>query len=654
MFSADLGVTPSPSTLYAEDVFSTYLYTGSGASLTINNGIDLAGKGGMVWIKDRVSNSAGVSGNSIFDTVRTLGFRLVTDSNAAQTNATQAFTSVASSGFTVAGGLATSAIPFASWTFRKAAKFFDVVTWVGTGSYQTISHSLGVKPGFIIAKATSTAGNWYVWARIDDTNSASNDFTLNTTGAAPTTGASFTSYADASSFSTLALGSNIAFVSASGVSYVAYLFAHDPSTTGLIQCGSFTTDASGNASVTSLGWEPQFLLAKAASTTGDWIMLDTMRSWNMTANDALLRANLSNAETTTTEYGNPTATGFDFKGGAASATYVYMAIRRPNKAPMSGTDVLTINATAAGDSAAVAPSLASAGIRNIDMVMLGFRGGADARNALVADKLRGFKPSTDKTTPYSVTSSTAAETTSSSNLYVRSFNGLENHLFYDGVTGQPLSAYAFKRAPGFFDVVCYTGNGSSSQSVSHNLGVAPELMILKTRGTTSAWFVAYPAINQTFVLALNTTGYHSNGSYTYSVYFPDGVSATAFTVGNGFTNISESGNSCVAYLFASLPGISKIGAYTGNGTTQTINCGFAAGARFVLIKRLNAAGDWYVWDTARGIVAAEDPHLSLNSTAAEITTDDSVDPVSSGFAVNQLAATNINVSSATYLYLAIA
>jgi hypothetical protein len=52
-------------------------------------------------------------------------------------------------------------------------------------------------------------------------------------------------------------------------------------------------------------------------------------------------------------------------------------------------------------------------------------------------------------------------------------------------------------------------------------------------------------------------------------------------------------------------------------------------------------------------VVGNDPHLSLNTTAAEVTTDDSVDADSSGFMVNQLSATNINVSSATYIYLSI-
>ena len=110
----------------------------------------------------------------------------------------------------------------------------------------------------------------------------------------------------------------------------------------------------------------------------------------------------------------------------------------------------------------------------------------------------------------------------------------------------------------------------------------------------------------------------------------------------------------VAYLFATVAGVSKVFSYTGNGSSQTINCGFTGGSRFVMIKRTDSTGDWYVWDSARGIVAGNDPRLSLNSTAAEVTTDDSVDTDSTGFVVNQVAATNVNVNAATYIFLAIA
>jgi hypothetical protein len=114
------------------------------------------------------------------------------------------------------------------------------------------------------------------------------------------------------------------------------------------------------------------------------------------------------------------------------------------------------------------------------------------------------------------------------------------------------------------------------------------------------------------------------------------------------------GGTYVAYLFASAPGVSKVGSYTGNGSSQTINCGFTAGARFFLVKRTSATGDWWVWDSARGITAPADPALALNNAAVEVTSTDSVDPTGVGIIVNQDATTNINVNGATYIFLAIA
>jgi hypothetical protein len=109
--------------------------------------------------------------------------------------------------------------------------------------------------------------------------------------------------------------------------------------------------------------------------------------------------------------------------------------------------------------------------------------------------------------------------------------------------------------------------------------------------------------------AVDYQGYVWNNSNPTST----GVNLSA---DNYLTN-SATGSTYVMYLFASVPGVSKVGTYTGNGSSQTINCAFTTGARFVLIKRTNVAGDWYVWDSARGIVAGNDPYLLLNSAAAE-------------------------------------
>jgi hypothetical protein len=200
------------------------------------------------------------------------------------------------------------------------------------------------------------------------------------------------------------------------------------------------------------------------------------------------------------------------------------------------------------------------------------------------------------------------------------------------------------------DVCCYTGSGTTTTQ-THNLQAVPELIIVKRRNGTAFWQVYSATYGRNFYAFLNDTqGFSSDPGNAWGTTDP---TTTTFSL-SPLTETNASGSTYVAYLFASVPGVSRVGSYTGTGTTQTINCGFAAGARFVMIKRADASGDWFVWDTARGIVSGNDPHLSLNTTAAEVTSNDTIDTDSTGFVVNQVSATNVNVSSATYIFLAIA
>jgi hypothetical protein len=204
----------------------------------------------------------------------------------------------------------------------------------------------------------------------------------------------------------------------------------------------------------------------------------------------------------------------------------------------------------------------------------------------------------------------------------------------------------FRRAPGFFDVVCYTGTGSA-RTISHNLGVAPELMIVKRRDSTGEWKVYTATTGNGNELVLNSTG----SSSSTDAWNDTSPTSSVFSVG---FPIEGSAETYVAYLFASVTGVSKVGSYTGNGSSQTINCGFTGGARFVLLKATSTTGDWVVFDSARGIVSGNDPYLRLNSTAAEVTDKDAVDTDSTGFVVNETTGPNINTNGVTYIYLAIA
>ena len=75
--------------------------------------------------------------------------------------------------------------------------------------------------------------------------------------------------------------------------------------------------------------------------------------------------------------------------------------------------------------------------------------------------------------------------------------------------------------------------------------------------------------------------------------------------------VNQSTKKYIAFLFSSLPGISKVGSYAGTGNDINVDCGFTAGARFVLIKRTDSTGDWYVLDSVRGIVSGNDPFMRL-------------------------------------------
>ena len=179
-----LAGTPSTPPVFVEDVFSTWLYTGTGANQTITNDIDLAGKGGMVWIKSRTSIPSSTA-HMIADTVRGPTVTISSDTDSGNEADTDRYQSFNNNGFSIktSARLNYSANPYVSWTFRKQAKFFDVVTYTGNGSARTISHNLGSVPGMIIVKRTDTTGDWQVYHRANTANPETDYLVLNSTAA---------------------------------------------------------------------------------------------------------------------------------------------------------------------------------------------------------------------------------------------------------------------------------------------------------------------------------------------------------------------------------------------------------------------------------------------------------------------------------------
>jgi hypothetical protein len=631
-FGGGVPVVPT----YIEDVFSTWLYSGTSAAQTINNGIDLAGKGGLVWGKNRGANWD----HYLADTANGVGKFLSSNNTGAITLDSTSVTAFNANGFSIGNAgsfINDSGNTYVSWTFREQPKFFDVVTYTGNGAVQTINHNLASVPGCIIVKRTDSSANWGVYHR----SIASGRLYLDRTDAVDNAGTVYVS-STSTSFTFEAGGSSVN--NASGGTYVAYLFAHNAGGFGLtgtdnvISCGSWTTNSDVN-----LGYEPQWILYRNAGAIDNWKIVDNMRGLSNTDGtftaQAVLNPNTSSAEGTASGV-FPTATGFTT--GLGSATYIYIAIRRgPMKVPTTGTSVFKpLSATGTGSARTV-----DAGFP-VDTFFIKDRTGLSGPTAggnVFYDRLRGNSNVLQ-------TQSTDAEAVNAT--YTALFNSVQNGVVVgDAWSSYGYREYCFRRAPGFFDEVCYTGSGASGQTYAHNLGAVPELMITKERASGSSWAVYTSAVGATSAMYLNGT---------FAAFSPTAVfwnnttpTSTAFTVGNSAAT-GSSGGTYVAYLFASAPGVSKVGSYTGTGTTQTINCGFTAGSRFVLIKRTDSTGDWYVWDSARGIVAGNDPYLLLNSTAAEVTNTDYIDTASTGFEISSTAPAAINASGGTFIFLAIA
>ena len=614
--------------LYVEDVFSTYLYEGTGAGIAINNGINLSDEGGLVVYRRR----DGAENWSYQDTERGVNSVIYSDStNAAADPGGYGLASFNSDGFTTE--LNTSGADYASWSFRKAKKFFDVVTYSSdtTSGARTISHNLGSTPAFIIVKGINFSDAWYVYHISTGVNKY---LELNLTGA----GHAFTNFWGVTD-STFTVDSFLNNNGLTGKDYVAYLFASDAGGFGddesIIKCGSYTGNGSADGPTINCGFEPQWLLIKNTSDGGNWVLMDAMRGMPVGDEAAVLIPNTSGDES---GYANLwgvdlQATGFkvnvsQIQINESGGTMVYIAIRRPMKTPTAGTDVYN---AVLGNSGSSEPNFVSG--FPVDFSFFKNKTGSDT-----------FSSSRLLSTKRLDLNSTAAEATATAYVfdYQNGWNSLNFNTDY--------VAWMFKRATGFFDVVAYTGDGAASQTLNHNLGVTPDIITVKKRSSSgSQWPILVRPTADSMYLNTNNAGF---GAY----YYIDNPTSTTFDVqtDGSAPQSNQSGETYIAYLFATLAGISKVGSYTGTAANLDVDCGFTSGARFILIKRTDSTGDWYVYDSVRGIVSGNDPYLLINTTDAEVTGTDYIDPLSSGFTVTSSAPAGLNASGGTYIFLAIA
>jgi hypothetical protein len=286
-----------------------------------------------------------------------------------------------------------------------------------------------------------------------------------------------------------------------------------------------------------------------------------------------------------------------------------------------------------------------------------------ATNNKVTDSVRG-------TTKASVSNSSLAETTDTNGLTAFGSSGFtvgtdtvynNNTATYIGWqwkaggtavtnTSGTITSQVSANPTAGFSILTYTGNQTAGATVGHGLGITPSFFIIKNRTAAGSWITYHISVGPTKATPLESTA----GPNTSSAYFNNtGPSSTVLTLGyDGAGNEVNDAKNYVAYCFAPISGYSAFGSYTGNGSTDGpfIYLGFRP--RFVMWKRSDSTGSWYIQDTSRNPYNQATLSLYPNLSDAETSGDD-MDYLSNGFKVRDTFS-YINASGGTFLYAAFA
>jgi hypothetical protein len=320
----------------ANDYFDVTLYTGTDATQTITNSGLM--QPDLVWVKSR----NGAYNHYLYDSIRGATNALRSSTTGAESQAGDSTLTTTTNGFTVTGtglGVNSNGTTIVGWQWNAGGSTvtntsgtisaqvranttsgFSIVTYTGTGSNATVGHGLGVAPSMVIVKKRSASENWVVY---HTSVGATKYLTLNLTDAETTSATRWNNTAPTSTVFSIGTSGN---VNDNTGTYVAYCFA---SVAGYSAFGSYTGNGSADGPFVYLGFRPEFVMIKNATTAGtSWEMFDNAReTFNLM--DLELLANSSNAEGTYT-YGDFVSNGFKLRStnngvNQSSATLIYMA-----------------------------------------------------------------------------------------------------------------------------------------------------------------------------------------------------------------------------------------------------------------------------------------------------------------------------------------
>ena len=636
--------------LNVEDVFSADVWIGNETSRSIVNNVDLSTHGGAVWLKSRNENYT----NHYIANTESGVYNHFQPNNNSNSYTTQGVTAFNSDGYSIGTlqPINRNTKKIVGWTFRKAPKFFDVVEYTAQSGVTAIEHNLGCVPGMMLIYDTSAnqAANYWHNGLTSQQSSFLQANTANDEGS--NTGMWNNTAPTATHFY---VGNND--TNRAGDTYIALLWAHNngdgefglSGDQDIIKCGSYYGGGSPKDIEIDLGFEPQLVWINSMETNSyGWFAVDSTRTTSEYYQN-YIKLHSYDDEQLTSSNGRLqfTGKGFRVQGydddiNGQNKKFVYMAIRKgPMAEATSADDFFEIGTWHDGSYDSVKPAY-----RTDWKPDFGFERRIDSStNWDVGARNVGNKR-------FWYTNSNNGS--NGSNAFRWDYSTPQAGWYEAGGTNANVLGWTWRYSVGIFDCHRYEGNGQSSQVVPHNLGVTPEMIWVKNITGGQNWYCYYPNAPQGKWLILND---NSNGDGTAAGIYPfQNLSSTSVTYADA-SNLNSGaywtgGTHYISLLFASKSGIVKCGTFTGNGGSQTINCGFSNGSKFIIIKKTSGVGDWGMWDTYRGINSGGDPRLYLNRNYAQDTHVDTIDYHSSGFTVNEVQG--FNSSGSSYMFYAIA
>jgi len=655
----------------ASEHFNIVTWTGNGSSQSITG---VGFKPDWVWGKERSNTSS----NELFDSTRGATEYISSNLTNAQATSAQGLQSFDADGFTVGndGAWNQNGETYVAWCWKanggttstntdgsdnstvqvNTKAGFSIVQYTATTatSSSTAGHGLGTTPAMIILKRTDSTEDWYVWHKVLGAGaSALNPYMRLNTTAPQATATNLFGIVNSTVFATSYTGgvpnTNIAYCFAEKAEYSKF--------------GSYIGNGSDNGPVINTGFEPAYIMIKNSTSTYEWTVYDNKRSTS-NPRDNVLYPNTSGAENSG-ETGdiNFLTNGFqpiapngtiNHNGG----TMIYAAFASdPSAAPVLADSFANKLYTGTGSSQSItglnfSPSFVWMKQRsfvdnhyNMDSV----RGAAFRIHSNLTAAQSG--PDTNRFTSFDTDGFTIGSDPSvnqAGSTFV-TWNWKANTIPSINTDGTIQSIVSANQAAGF-SIVKYTGNGVNGSTVGHGLGVAPEVIFIKSLSSVLFWAI-YGKYNTgssgnpaTERLKLPT----NLASATTTIYWDSTEPGTSvFTIGTD-TDVNTNNDEYIAYCFTSISGFSKMGSYVGDATNNRAITGLGFQPDFVMLKNTaSSTTSWSIFDSSRGGSLG----LFPNSDSAEVNeTNVFVSLDSDGFTVNQ--GTTANGSGDTIIYMA--